>query len=120
MEQKRQEAVQKLGELKKIKFIKPTARELHSIRPMLSRVKRQEMKRYESVVKRQKVKLTKDVSDIDKYLQSVSDYEAYMASNGIGPAPVVLPKPNVIVGIKPILKKTRLPRYKIHRKRRVR
>lgn len=118
MEQKRKEAIQRLGELSKVKFVKPTARELHSIRPMLSRVKRQEIKRYESIVKRQKVKLTKDISDIDKYLQSVGDYEAYLASNGIGPAPVVLPKLSVFIGIKPKFKKTRLPRYKIKRGRR--
>ncbi len=120
MEQKRQEAVQMLSELQKVKFTEPTARELHSRAPGLSRVHRQEMKRYKSGIERKKAKLTKDISNIDMYLQSVSDYEAYMASRPKKPkkgeispmqAPILLSAPVIALGKKPVLKKTRLPRY---------
>lgn len=133
MEQKRQRAVEMLSELKKVKFTEPTARELHSKRSGLSRVYRQEMKRYKLGIERKKVKLTKDISDIDRYLQSVRDHEAYLASlpkkpkklkrRGVSQsqmpsqresliqAPVVLSVPTIVLGRKPVLKKTRLSRY---------
>ena len=119
MEQKRQEAVEMLSVLKKVKFTEPTAQELHSSRTGraglsssrhgLGRVRRQEMKRYKMGIERKKAKLTKDISDIDRYLQSVSDYEAYQGKPKH--APVVLPTPIIVLGKKPVLKKTRLPRY---------
>lgn len=119
MEQTRQEAVQMLSDLKAVKFTEPTAQELHSSRPGrtairssrpgLSRVHRQEMKRYKLGIERKKAKLTKNISEIDSYLQSVSDYESYEGKPKH--APVVLPVPVVVVGKKPVLKKTRLPRY---------
>lgn len=103
MEQTRQEAVKMLGELKQVKFAEPTARELHSSRPGrsrqgLGRVHRQEMKRYKLGIERKKRKLVKDIADIDKYLQSVEES-------------TVLPVPIIALGKKPVLKKTKLPRY---------
>ena len=133
IEETRAQAVSKLGELSKIPFKKPTAMELHSIRPMLSRVQRQEQRRHKMAVITQKKKLTKDISDLDKYLQSVTDYETYLASlpqepiNGgissvssvslITPqqaavAPIVLSIPNIVFKQQPILKRTRLSRHK--------
>jgi len=76
------------------------------------------MKRYEQDVIKQKAKLTKDISNIDKYLQSVSDYKNYIVSKDIGIVPVVLTKPNVVLGVKPKLRRTRLLRYKQRVKRR--
>ena len=114
MEQKKQEILQRIGELNKVNFFKPTARELHSGNAMLGRVQRQERRRYEEAVKRQKEQLIKQISEIDRYLQSVKDYDIYMASLPIGPmitAPTILSQPNIIIGKKPILVKTRLPRY---------
>jgi len=118
MEEIRVRAIQRVGELGDIKFKKPTAMELRSPRTMLSRVRHKEMKRHEQAVIRQKAKVTRDISNIDKYLQSVSDYEAYIASKDIGIAPVVLTKPNVVLGVKPKLRRTRLLRYKQRVKRR--
>ena len=99
IEETRAQAVSKLGELKKIVFTKPTALELHSRRPMLAKVQRQEQKRYKKNVIKQKKKLTKDISDIDIYLASQQES-------------VVLPVPYVVFKQKPVLKKTKLPRYK--------
>jgi len=120
IEQKRAQVVSKLGELKQLTFQRPTAQDLHSRRPMLMRVQRQEQRRHKIAVMQQKKKLTKDISDIDKYLKSVKDYEAYLASlqkpvnGGLTPSilPIVLPAPNIVFGGKPILKRTRLSRYK--------
>lgn len=73
----------------------------------------------------QKTKLKKDIFDIDKYLQSVSDYESYEADlpkkNGNGKgikavslltAPAILPVPKIVSGQRPVLKRTRLYGYK--------
>ena len=123
MEQKRAKAVKMLSDLKSVKFTEPTARELHAKRAGIGRVHRQEMRRYKLGIERKKAKLTKDISEIDKYLQSVSDYESYMASlpkkpkggRGRSPSPMQAPsllsEPDITIGKKPVLKKTRLPRY---------
>ncbi len=112
MEQERQAVVQRLGELGTSTFSKPTKSELHSAGIGIGRVHRREMKRYELDVGKQKVRLTKKLSEIDKYLQSVSDQEDYLKTNGAGDLPVVLPKPIVVLGIKPVFKTTRLSRMR--------
>ena len=132
IEEQRALAVSKLAELNKIKKPSYSARELHQNRAMLGRVQRQEQRRHMGQVITQKVKLQKDISDIDLYLQSVSDYDSYLASlparNNLLPVrgvsvftstiqttpivPTVLPAPNIIFGPKPVLRETRLPRYK--------
>ncbi len=121
MEEIRAQAVTKLGELQKIKPKIYTARELHPRKLMLSRVQRQEQKRYYGEVQRQKVKLTKDISDIDKYLESKSEHDAYMTSRTKGQkgkgklkkfvSPIVSEAPTIVFRKKPVLKKTRLKRY---------
>ena len=137
IEEQRALAVSKLAELNKIKKPSYSARELHQNRAMLGRVQRQEQRRHMGQVITQKVKLQKDISDIDLYLQSVSDYDSYLASlpvqnnslpvRGVSVftstvrtvptvptipiAPTVLPAPSIIFGPKPVLTKTRLPRY---------
>ena len=79
MEQVREEARRRLRELRNIKFAQPTAKQLHTTRPMLSRVHRQEMRIYEQEVSKQKTKLMQDISDINKYLQSVdADKKGYL------------------------------------------
>lgn len=133
MEQKRAQAVRKLGELKMIQPTKYSARDLHSNRPMLSRVQRQEHRRYAEKVKAQKLKLKKDIFNIDKYLQSVDKYEKYLVKKAefeanlptqdplepikkvsvfTTPEPIRLPTPSIVFGRRPILKKTRLHGYK--------
>ena len=129
IEETRAQAVSKLGELRKIQRPRYSARELHSRRPMLARVQRKEQRRYLGQVVAQRKKLTKDISDIDRYLQSVEDYNTYLASIPSEPIeegamsvqsvpsttptePVVLPTPTIIFGSKPLLKKTRVQRYK--------
>jgi len=125
MEQKRREIMKRIGELDKIKLWEPTAQELHSTRPMLARVHYKERKRYMEAIEAQKAKLTKELSDVSKYLQSVRKREDYRVRkamptilNGkeapisIGPAPVVLPRPCVVIGKRPVLRRTRLSRYK--------
>ena len=124
----RTQAVSKLTELGKIKKPVYSARDLHQKRAMLSRVQRQEQRRYTRQVMARKVKLRKDIIDIDKYLQSVSDYDVYLAGlpkgqtkdkgkNGIKAvslptAPEILPVPTIVFGKKPVLKRTRLYGYK--------
>lgn len=119
MEIIREQAVAKLGKLSQIKYPSYSARDLHSERPMLARVQRQERRRYMEKVMEQKVKLKKDISDIDKYLKSVDDYNIYMQSApsddlGISSVslmtPVILPKPTITIGKKPMMGRTRLPR----------
>jgi len=131
IEEQRALAVSKLAELNKIKSPTFSVRELHQRRAMLGRVQRQEQRRHMGQVITQKVKLQKDISDIDLYLQSVSDYDSYLASlpvqepllpvRGVSVftstiqttpiVPTVLPAPNIIFGPKPVLTETRLPRY---------
>jgi len=117
MEEIRTQAVSKLGELNKIKKQTYSARDLHQKKAMLSRVQRQEQKRYEKEVNLQKLKLKKDIENIDKYLKSVKDYNFYLANlpeQGplSGSGPLVLPTPKIIFGQKPLLRRARLQRYK--------
>ena len=129
IEKMRTQVVSKLTELDKIKSPVYSARDLHQKRAMLSRVQRQEQRRYTKQVMAQKVKLRKDMVDIDKYLQSVSNYDSYLASLPKGPgkdkkdvkgapslittvAPEVLSAPKIVFGKKPILKRVRLHGYK--------
>lgn len=123
----RTQAVSKLTELGKIKKPVYSARDLHQKRAMLSRVQRQEQRRYMRQVMTRKVKLRKDIVDIDKYLQSVSDYDAYLAGLPKGrikdkgknsikavslpTAPEILPAPNIVFGKRLVVGGTRLPRY---------
>ncbi len=111
IEEKRAQAVSKLGELKEIIFARPTAQDLHSVRPMLARVQRQEQRRHKVAIISQKKKLKKDISNIDIYLKSVADYETYLAGNS-GEEPSVLSLPSVVFGKRPVLKKTKLSKYK--------
>ena len=78
MEQNKLKVVQRLKELKAVKFIEPTAMELRSSRPGLSRVYRQEMKRYKEKVEKQKILLAKKLVKINKYLESKRKYDSYL------------------------------------------
>ena len=107
MEKIRTEAVTRLGELQKIKQRPFTTMELHPQRQMLGRVQRQEQKRHFQEVEKRKVKLKKDISDIDKYLASVAEYDAYIASMPKSKndklskviSPIVLPAPTIILPV---------------------
>ena len=121
MEEIRARAVTKLGELKEIKPKQYTAMELHRRRPLLSRVRRKEQRRFQQEVQERKVKLKKDITRIDAYLSSVRSQREYferqpkngeIGLNIMQSAPVVLPAPVIVFGKKPMLKKTRLERYK--------
>lgn len=94
IEEQRAAAVSKLAELSEIKKPIYSARELRQQRGMLARVQRKERKRHMERVETQKIKLRKDITDIDRYLQGLND------------------RPTVIFGPKPLLKKSRLKRYK--------
>ncbi len=130
IEEQRAQAVSKLAELNKIPAPRYSARDLHQKRAMLARVQRKEKRRYMGNVCRQKTKLAKDISDIDAYTQSVSEYDTYLTSlqqpvnggNGGGDdissitlihpvAPTVLPAPTIVFGPKPVLTRTKLKRY---------
>ncbi len=118
MEKIRTQAVTRLGELQKIKPKVYTALELHPRRAMLERVGRQEQKEFQQRVQKRKLKLKKDISDIDKYLQSVEARDEFFArlpelpNEKELPFPTILPAPTIIFGKKPILKQTRVKRYK--------
>ena len=94
METKKQEIMKRLGELKSVTFRGPTAMELRSPRPLLSRVQRQEDRRYKENIERQKAKLKSDLKRVESYTASVKAQESYLANT-----PLVLPKPKVIMGI---------------------
>ena len=99
---------------------------------MLSRVQRQEQQRFEQRVQKRKVKLKKDISDIDQYLASVKDREDFFASlpsvkndvllrvpaaissapTILPVAPAILPAPGIVFGERPMLRQTRMHRYK--------
>ena len=121
MEEIRARAVTKLKELKEIKPKQYTAMELHRRRPLLERVQRQEQRRHHRRIQERKVKLKKDITRIDAYLSSVRSQREYferqpkngeIGLNIMQSAPVVLPAPVIVFGKKPMLKKTRLRRYK--------
>ena len=122
MEEIREIAVTKLGELQKIKPKPYTALELRGRKPMLGRVERQERKAYHQRVQKQKIKLKKDISDIDVYQTSVAARKDYLVNlpkkNGVilmqlnSTIPTVLPAPTIVFGKKPMLKETRLQRHK--------
>lgn len=124
MEQIRAQAVSRLGELQKIKPKTYTALELHPRRQMLGRVERQERRRYHEEVRKKKLKYKKDISDIDKYLQSVEARDEFLANlppveNEKFPtmpvlpiqAPAILPAPNIVFGQRPMMRETRLKRH---------
>jgi len=120
IQETRAEAVTRLGELNKITPPTYSARDLRPRggRHMLQRVGRIEDRRHQVNVMAQKKKLTKDIQDIDLYLQSVQDYETSTPSFPISPitsttlfttvAPVA---PVITFGQKPILGKTRIKRH---------
>ena len=116
-------AVTKLGELQKIKPKHYTMGELHPKRAMLGRVQRKEYVRFQERVKERKLKLKKDISDIDKYLASVSTYDDYLTTlsrnNGNDVTSITLPSkiplptaPVIVFGKKPMMRETRIRRYK--------
>lgn len=126
MEQIRAQAVSRLGELQKVKPKEYTALELHPRqKQMLSRVQRKEEQQFQQRVQKRKVKLKKDILDIDKYLQSVDARNDFLASlpsaeNGEFPttpvlpiqAPAILPAPTIVFGQRPMMRHTRMQRYK--------
>jgi len=125
MEEIRAQAVTKLGELQKVVPKSYSAMELHPRRAMLGRIERQERRRYYEEVQKRKVKLKKDIVDIDKYLASVKARDEFFASlppveNGIEPmglpfqAPELLPAPKIVFGPRPMFRPTR---FEIHRRR---
>lgn len=145
MERKKQNILKRLGELNKIVFVKPTARDLHSSRPLLRRVSRQESQRYKEFVEKQKANLNIDLRRIDSYIARLRMRKEYLAR-----MPLVLDKPetsdmnstlqqnyleslrrreryslnipispvqpDIVVGKKPVLRRTRLQRYRNRRR----
>ena len=102
IEQTRIQAISKLGELNRVQPIRYSAMDLHSKRPLLSRVQRQEDRRFMEKVKLQKVKLKKDIEDIDKYLLSLKE----VGEKSLLFQPISMP--NITFKQKPVLKRTRL------------
>lgn len=123
MEKIREQAVTKLGELKKIKPHVYTSLELHPSRQMMGRVQRREEMRYHQEVQKQKGKLKKDISDIDTYLGRVrmQKENRVRMGNGKNGTPLEIPKvlpaqglsaPNIVFGPKPRMVETRLHRQR--------
>jgi len=102
MEQQKQKIKKRLAELNQVKPIQWTAMDLHSPRPLLSRVHRQEVRRYKQNLEAQKVKLNKDLERIEKYLKSIKDKKKDNK----------LPKPTIDIKPMPVFRKTRLSRYR--------
>lgn len=128
MEKIRAKAVTNLKKLNEMACPRYSARELHpKVKPMLQRVKRMEHRRYQEAIAKQRKKVNEDIKQIDKYLKSVRNYNAYLArkaefeskkvlrSNKLGlfneVAPIKLSQPKVSSDSMPVLGKTRLPRY---------
>ena len=106
--EQRAEAVRRIKELQKIKPKVYTASELHQRRQMMGRVQRQEQKRYHQAVREQKLKLRKDVTDIDFYLKSLPKEP----KGQVFAIQSVVPAPQIVFGKKPKLRETRIRRYK--------
>ncbi len=88
MEQKKQKVLKRLKELKSVTFKEPTAMELRSPRPLLSRVDRQEERRHRLILEQQKVKLKDNLKRIESYMESVRKRETYLKK-----APELLSEP---------------------------
>ena len=98
MEQIKQEVLGRINELKKVNFVKPSVRELHSSKPLLSRGSRQLVKLYGNNIARQKVKLNSDLNKIQTYLDSVERQEENIV------------QPVITIRKRPRLMRTRLER----------
>ena len=125
MLQTKENVVERINTLKAVKFLNPTKEELHSSRTMLSRAQRKERERYKEAVMKQRVKLNRDLSNINNYLKSVDSYNAYLQKVSVstnpellGPAPTVFSRPNVVIGRVPMRRVVRMPRRRSRRRRR--
>jgi len=123
MEKIREKVVQRIKEINEVKPKIYTALELHPKRQMLSRVQRKEETRYHQDVQKQRVKLQKDISDIDTYLGKVrmQKEQCTRMFNGENVIPQsiptvlpaqVLPAPNIVFGPRPRRVETRLSRQR--------
>lgn len=102
MEIKKQKIKQRLIELSQVQIPRWTAMELHAKRALLSRVHRQEVRRYYEDLEVQKVQLNKDLKRIEDYLKSVKNKKKDNT----------LPKPTIDIKPKLIFRETRLERYR--------
>ena len=110
MEEIRAEAVARLKEMQKIKSKPHTAMELHPRRQMMGRVQRREQRRYHRDVQEHKKMLKQGILDIDTYFASLPQEDP--GTLGIFGVQQILPKPRVVLGKIPTMRKTRLQRYK--------
>jgi len=126
MEIEKQKIKQRLTELNQVKPLQWTAMELHPKRPLLSRVHRQEVRRYQQSLEAQKIQLNQDLKRVENYLKSMRDREEYFKrkkafeskdkklkeTKFLEQAPVILPKPTIVLKPTPIFRETRLGRYR--------
>ena len=100
----KEQAEERLMKLKEVQFYKPTAMELHRpVGHLVSRVQRQEDRRYQEKVEVQKVKLKKYLKQLEKYEAELNDNKKI--------------KPKISIGCFPVRRRTRMERYRIKSRR---
>lgn len=107
MEKIRKKIIKKISELNEIKPRVYTALELHPKRQMMGRVQRREEMIYAKELQEQKVKLKKDILNIDAYLARSPGRSGEHRKNSM-----VLPKPTIVFGPKLRMVETRLHRQR--------
>jgi len=71
----------RLTQLKAVKFFEPTALQLHTQRPLLARVDRQEIKRYKEAIQ-------KDLAIVERYLELLKTQPLIAETVTLGAMPV--------------------------------
>ena len=119
MKKTKEKILKRVSKLKEVKFIEPSAMQLHGKRPLMARVERQEDRLYLQRVEKQKKDLKLKLQKIDKYQADIQkekqrrfnildsyhkNKELIPMENGEGPLPpvfrpigVVVPKP--VIGV---------------------
>jgi len=127
----REKVLSRINELQKVEFPKPTALHLHSPRPLMARVERQQQKLYKQKIEEQiknfklkQEKIKKYYADLkaeeQRRLDLLASLEGY-ASPVFQPINLVVPKPVISIPGMPVKRSTRLhPRRRIRRLRRLR
>jgi len=126
----KEKVIRRLGELQKVEFPQPTALQLHSPRPLMARVERQQQKLYKQRVEKQIKDFKLKMAKIEKYYADLKAEEQRRldllaslegdTSPVFQPIDLVVPKPVISIPGMPVRGHTRLrPRRRLKKLRRV-
>jgi len=136
MEEVKQQVTTRLTTLGKVKFVKPTAMDLHAARPLMSRVQRQADVLYKQRVLKQQKEFQLKLAKIDRYYadfraeekrrrELLKTYEKLVEPDYpvpvFQPISLVVPKPSIHVPLAPVRKMKRInQRRRLKKLKRVR